>query len=157
MNRRIILKLFYSLIFAGLFNVNLVYAEHSHQHIKAMGIDVYLVVMPAEMIGGHPGDHPESLMHKENRIENKKQFHISVGVIEEKSGLRLGNLNVSARVISGDYQGPVKILENMQMGGKHSFGNYFVIPSSSAYQVEVKIQHKGRSDMLIVTFDQAQV
>jgi len=157
MNHHIILKLFYRIIFAGLISTNSVYAEHSHQHVKAMGIDVYLVVMPAEMISGHPEDHPESLMHRENRIENKNQFHISVGVIEAKSGFRLQNLDVSARVISGDYQGPVKIMENMQMGGKHSFGNYFMIPGSGAYQVEVKIQHKGQSDMLIVTFDQAQV
>jgi len=157
MNRRLFLNLFYSLLFVSLFKVSSVHAEHSHQHIKAMGIDVYLVVMPAEMISGHPKYHPESLMHRENRIENKNQFHITIGVIEAKSGLRLQNLDVSARVISGDYKGPVKTMENMQMGGEHSFGNYFIIPGLGAYQVEVKIQHRNKSDMLIVTFDQAQV
>jgi len=157
MNHRIVLKLFYSLAITSLFSMNSVLAEHSHQHVKAMGIDVYLVVMPAEMIGGHPKDHPESLMHKENIVENINQFHVSVGVIEEKSGMRIQNLSVSARVISSNYQGAYKTMQKMQMGGEISFGNYFIISGSGAYQVEVKIQHKNKTDALIVTFDQAQV
>jgi len=132
-------------------------AKHSHQHIKAMGLDVYLAVMPAEMIGGHQKDHPESQMHQENRLDTTAQFHISVGVIEEKSGYRVEDLLISARIITNNYRGPSKLLENMMMSGKHSYGNYFLIPGSGAYQVEVKIQHKNREDALIVTFEQVQV
>jgi len=157
MTHRTIFKLFYSLIFTCSLIASTVHAEHSHQHIKVMGNDVYLIVMPAEMIRGHQKDHPESLMHRENRVENRSQFHISVGIIEVKSGVRLKNLDVSARIISENHKGLYKIMENMQMSGQPSFGNYFIIPGSGAYQVEVKIQYRNKSDMIIVTFDQAQV
>jgi len=133
------------------------YADHSHQHIKAMGLDVYLIVMPAEMIGGHQKDHPESLMHRETRLDGKGQFHISVGVIEEKSGLRIQDLVISARIITKNYSGVNKRLENMMMGGERSYGNYFMISGSGAYRVEVTIRHAGQEDALIVTFEQAQV
>jgi len=132
-------------------------ADHSHQHIKSMGIDVYMMVMPAEIIGGYPKDHPETLMHRSERRVDGNQFHISIGVLEEKNGRRIQNLEVSARIIAKDYLGPVKKMGKMTMQGEPGFGNYFVTPDFGAYKVEVKIQHVNQSDALIVTFEQAQV
>lgn len=155
MNSNPALKFIFSLllfVFSGV-----VYADHSHQHIKAMGIGVYMMVMPAEIIGGYPKDHPQTLMHRAERQIDGHQFHISIGVLEEKSGQRIKNLDVSARIIAKDYLGPVKKMGKMMMQGEPGFGNYFVIPGFGAYKVEVKIQHINQSDALIVTFEQAQV
>jgi len=133
------------------------YAEHSHQHIKVMGIDVYLVVTPVELIRGYAKDHPKSLMHSQERNADGNQSHITIGVLEESSGRRIQNLEVSANIIAHNYTGPSKKMDKMTFQDEPSYGNYFVIPSTGTYQVKVTIKHTKQSDALIVTFEQAQV
>src|SRR3990172_6057248 len=63
------------------------------------GLTVYLGVLPAAMIQGHAPDHPEITMHG-GRPAGQHVYHVMVAVFEAKTGKRLADIGVSARVSS---------------------------------------------------------
>jgi len=133
------------------------HAEHSKLHINVMGLDIYLVVIPAEVLSTHSQTHINSDMHSQNKLDSGGQFHLAVSVIEAKSQRRLQDMELQARVVSKNSLGPKKLLEGMLMSGQLVYGNYFFIPGDEVYQVEVTIQHKSKRDALIVVFDRSRV
>ena len=84
-NIQVSVKKYSFILFTFLLLSNAVYADHSHQHIKVMGIDVYMMVMPAEIIGGYPKDHPETLMHQSERRVEGSQFHIRLVYLKKRT------------------------------------------------------------------------
>ena len=131
------------------------HAEHSKLHINVMGLDIYLVVIPAEVLNTHSQTHINSKMHSQNKMDSGGQFHLAVSVIEAKTQRRVQDMELKARIITEKNQGPKKLLEGMLMSGQLVYGNFFFIPGDDVYQVEVTIQHKSKRDALIVVFDRS--
>lgn len=126
-----------------------VYASHDDQYKEIDGYAIYLAVLPAEMLRGHPKEHPESTMHSEQRLEGKNQHHIMVSLFEAKTGTRIQGAIVKARVLGKDFNGLLKPLELMIMGGMQSYGNYFNVPRQGIYRIEIEIQPPGNKGKLI--------
>lgn len=118
-----------------------------HQRID--GIDVYLAVVPAELVGGHARDHQESRMHGERALQ---QSHLIVGLVAADSGQRIGDAAVQAEVrgATGTVRRP---LEPMLVGGARDYGNYFTLPGPAPYRIVLSIQLPGRTDTLQVEFE----
>jgi len=134
-----------------------VYASHPLQYQVVNGVAIYLTIMPAEILRGHPKEHPESDMHPQTRVEGTNQHHIMVSLFNEKNGERLQNHIINAKVSGINYESPVRKLELMVMGGIRSYGNFFSMPKHGTYQVDLEIQQAGESEVVKAVFQYASI
>ncbi len=139
-----------------IFSSNL-HASHPQQSQVVNDIAIYLAVMPAEMLRGHPKEHPESDMHSQARIEGENQHHIVVSLFNAKNGKRLQNVTINVKVTGINFNGPIRKLELMLMGGVQSYGNFFSMPLAGTYQVELEIQQEGKSETVKAVFQYASI
>lgn len=151
--RQLTLKISQLLLALSLITFTMVNASHSFQHQIIAGLEIYLAVMPAEMIRGHPIEHPESEMHSRTRTKEKTQHHILVSVFDAKTGDRINQAKVKARIISGQFTGPVRQLELMIMADTPSYGNFFHIPDNTSYRVELDIQRPNTKATIKAIFE----
>lgn len=146
-NRRLHVML---LVIAGAF-AQIACAADSGQHQVVDGISVYIGVLPAEMIQGHPKEHPESQMH--GGFPDDYRHHITVALFDEDTGQRITDAEVSLRLVGAGRAGPDKSLEAMTIGGSRTYGEYFRMPGAGPYRIEVTIRLPGRALPVKVIFD----
>ncbi len=104
------------------------------------GVAVYFGVMPAELVRGHPREHPESEMHGGVPVGEN---HIMVALFEDKTGKRITRAEVTATITGpGNFKAEKK-LEPMVIAGAASFGNYFTMPGPGPYRIAVRIRTPG--------------
>ncbi len=104
------------------------------------GVAVYFGVMPAELVRGHPREHPESEMHGGVPVGEN---HIMVALFEDKTGKRITRAEVTATITGpGNFKAEKK-LEPMIIAGAASFGNYFTMPGPGPYRIAVRIRTPG--------------
>jgi len=132
-------------------------ASHPQQYQVVSGIAIYLTIIPAEMLRGHPKEHPESEMHSQTRVEDSNQHHIMVSLFNAKTGERLKNTLVKAKISGVNYEGPVRSLELMVLGGVQSYGNFFNMPLTGTYQVDLEIQQSGKTNTIKAVFQYASL
>lgn len=102
------------------------------------GMAVYVGVLPAEMIEGHPADHPEVTMH--GGVPSRRHtYHVLVAIFDSVSGQRIADATVRARVSEFGLGGIVQILEPMQIEGTITFGGFFDFPSRARYVIHLDI------------------
>jgi hypothetical protein len=90
----------------------------------AHGIAVYLGVVPAAMIRGHPADHPERAMHG-GIPRGRDSHHVTVALFDAQSGRRIETAAVQAYVALRGSRGTTRQLETMRIADTVTFGNYF--------------------------------
>jgi hypothetical protein len=114
-------------------------AEHSPYHRVVQGVAIYLGVVPAEVVRGHPPEHSESQMHGGVPVG---ESHIVVALFDNKTGKRLTGAMIDARITATglDVQ---KTLEPMEIAGTVSYGNYFYLPGSGPYRIMLRIRLPG--------------
>jgi hypothetical protein len=125
-------------------------ASDTPYHRTVDGIAVYIGIVPAEMVRGHPPEHPEATMHGGVPVG---ESHLTVAVYDAKSGRRIRNATVAARVT--DDRGIVnvrKTLEPMLIADSPTFGGYFSMQSAGSYRIEIEIQVPGRTKAVMATF-----
>ena len=115
------------------------------------GLLVYLGVLPAEMIRGHPKEHPDSQMH--GGFPEDYRSHIMVALFDDDSGKRITAANVSARIIGVDVAGPERKLDAMTIEGKRTFGGYFRMPGTGPYRIEIRIRLPKMSNPVKAEFE----
>ncbi len=127
-------------------------ADNSY-HKVTDGVSVYLGIVPAELVRGHPREHPESEMH--GGVPTGEN-HIMVALFDDKTGERIVRAEVTARVSSGRASIMEKRLEPMTIAGSLTYGNYFYMSGSGPYQVELRIYAPGRSKPISMRFEWAR-
>lgn len=130
-------------------------ADHSAQHKVMDGVEIYVGIVPAEMVQGHPKEHPESEMHG-GIPAGKYRYHVVVALFDQASGKRITGAEVKARVVEPGYTGPQKRLESMLINGNVSYGNYFILGPAS-YSIEMQIRRPGAAGAILVDFESPQV
>ncbi|MDH5444963.1 MAG: hypothetical protein OEY52_05360, partial [Gammaproteobacteria bacterium] len=119
------LKWFVTIFTAALMlNILPVRAADNPLHRLVDGVDIYLGVIPAEMIKGHPRHHPEGTMH--GGIPAGTHYHVMVALFDAKTGKRIDNASITAS-IKGAAAESRKTLEPMLVSGARTFGNYFTM------------------------------
>ena len=129
------------------------FAVDSATHKVVQGVAIYLGVLPAEMILGHPKLHTEAEMHG-GVSAGMHQFHVAVSLFDAASGKRISGAKVSARVHEINLAGTQKKLEPMLISGTVSYGNYFNMPAThNPYRIRVLIELPGVAGVIEAQFD----
>jgi hypothetical protein len=115
------------------------------------GITVYLGVMPAAMIQGHPKGHPEQAMHG-GVPRGRYAYHVMAAMFDAESGERIENAKVEARVSSQVFTSAMRPLEPMQIAGTVTYGNYFTISANEPYQILISVSRDSQTAPVALEF-----
>lgn len=66
-------------------------------YLTSDGVAVYLGIVPAAVVRGHPSGHTEGAMHG-GAGSGRHQQHIVVAVFDAETGMRVENARVSVRI-----------------------------------------------------------
>lgn len=104
------------------------------------GVAIYFGVLPAELVRGHPREHPESEMHGGVPAGEN---HLVIALFNDKTGERITRAEVTATITGPDRFKVEKKLESMMVAGAVTFGNYFTMPGPGPYRIAVRIRTPG--------------
>ncbi len=113
------------------------------------GVAIYLGIMPAELVRGHPPAHPESGMHGGVPVGEN---HLTVALFDDKTGERITRAEVSATITGPDNFKAAKKLEPMIIAGSATYGNYFSMPGPGPYRIVLHIQAPGAGRSIEAVF-----
>lgn len=117
-------------------------AAETGQVARVNGIDVFYGVIPAEILRGHPADHAERKMHG-GVPRGSGQHHLIVSLFDIKTGQRIENAKVTARIGEPGLTPQNKDLEPMQFAGTVTYGNFFTMSGPGPYRIEVGVRRTG--------------
>lgn len=129
-------------------------ASDTAQYRIADGFSIYLGVLPAQMVAGHPPGHPEATMH-DGAPAGEHSYHLMIAVFEADSGARVSDLEATARVSALGLVGPRRTLEPMEIAGAITFGNYFELSGGGPYRIDVEFRRVGAAEPVQVRFQYA--
>jgi hypothetical protein len=119
----------------------------------ADGVAIYFGILPAELVRGHPQEHPEGQMHGGVPVGEN---HIMVALFEDKTGKRITRAEVTATITGpGNFKAEKK-LDPMIIAGAATFGNYFTMPGPGPYRIAVRIRTPGIGHDIEATFTWAR-
>lgn len=110
------------------------------------GVAIYLGLMPAEMVLGHPRQFPENEMHG-GIPQGKDRYHVVIALFDDATGKRIGGAQVIATVSESGSAGQRKALEPMSIHNTKTYGNWFILSGHGPYRVQLEIagiRGKGR-------------
>jgi len=113
------------------------------------GVAIYFGVMPAELVRGHPREHPESAMHGGVPVGEN---HIMVALFDDKTGERITTAEVTATITGPGSFRAEKKLETMVIAGSTTYGNYFSLLGPGPYRIAVRIRAPGVSHDIQTVF-----
>ena len=113
---------------------------------------IYLGLLPAPMILGHPPNHPEASMHGGPRA-GAGEYHVIVALFDAKDGERIIHANVSARVSEIGLAGEEKKLDPMEIAGTVTYGNYFKMGGAGPFHISLDIHGPGEADQISAVFE----
>ena len=111
-------------------------------YIVDHGIAIYFAVIPAEMIRGHPKQHPEAQMHG-GRPGRPHVHHVMVALFNAASSERIADAVATATVGEIGLAGEQKRLEPFTVADALTYGNYFELRPRTHYLVRVDINVPG--------------
>lgn len=117
------------------------------------GVAVYFGMMPAELVRGHPPEHPEGAMHGGVPVGEN---HLIVAVFDDKTGRRIADAQVTARITGDRGLDVQKRLEPMVIAGTVTYGSYFYMPGAGPYRIDVRIRVPGKAHELRAAFTWAR-
>jgi hypothetical protein len=121
------------------------------------GLAVYLGIVPAAVVRGHPSSHAESAMHG-GAGSGRRQQHIVVAVFDAATGARVENARVSARIAGlGDVGRQATELEPMTIANTVTYGAFVTLPANDRYEIAVDISVPGRATAVSVKFSSKHV
>ena len=106
------------------------------------GLAVYLGVLPAAMIQGHPVGHPETAMHG-GVPQGAYAYHIVAAVFDAKTGNRIENAAVEAQLSPLGLAGPTLQLEPMLIEGTITYGGYVRLNAPGPYRIRLRVTPEG--------------
>jgi hypothetical protein len=137
---------------ATLFLGSLALAQGDRLSKTVGGVTFYLGVISAEIVRGHPIEHPESTMHG-SPPKGSNSRHIVVALFDAKTGERITDAKVSARVEQLGLDADLKDLDPMQIAGTVSYGNFYAMPGKRIYRIRVIVKKKGASRPIEAEFE----
>jgi hypothetical protein len=115
------------------------------------GYAIYVGILPAQIVQGHPGEHPERKMH-DGAPPGRNQFHVMVALFDAASGARVEDAHVSAKVGEPGLAPVEKRLDSMPIAGAMSYGNYFPMPAPGPYRIDLRIDRPSAGRTVNASF-----
>ncbi len=138
-------------LLVSLVAVPAVSAATASEHRVVDGVSIYLGIVPAEIVRGHPRGHPESEMHGGPQA-GEHVFHLIIALFDEQTDKRISDARVSASVSEINHPGSQRTLEPMLIAGTIAYGNYFDLPGSGPYRIVVQIRRPGQPGVIEAEF-----
>lgn len=121
------------------------------------GLAVYLGIVAAAVVRGHPSSHAEGAMHGAAG-SGRHQQHIVVAVFDAETGMRVENARVSARIAGlGDVGRQATELEPMTIANTVTYGGFVTLPGNDRYEIVVDISVPGRARAVSVKFSSEHI
>ncbi|MBI3919412.1 MAG: hypothetical protein HY322_20655 [Betaproteobacteria bacterium] len=132
-------------------------ATAAEYYKSAGGMVIYMGVLPAAMVRGHPPEHPESALHGGTPAWGE-QYHVVVALFDRATGTRIHDVAIKATVFDTRQPGkrlpgPHKELESMLVAGAGSYGNYFNMPAPAPYRIELEIRRPDSTTPANTSFE----
>ena len=110
----------------------------------AGGVTVYLGVMPAAIVKGHPmrGGTPTG----------PHEYHVLAAVFDAATGARVSDATVTAYVSGLGLSGTGKKLEAMEIAGTTTYGGFFNLPGRDLYTVKLNVERPGSVQPVLMEF-----
>lgn len=116
-------------------------AERGYRQV-VNGVAIYFGIVPAELVRGHPPQHPEGQMHGGVPVGEN---HIMVALFNAQSGARLTEAEVHATIIGPSRYTAEKRLEPMVIAGSLTYGNDFYMTGPGPYRIVLRIRLPGET------------
>ena len=120
-------------------------AAEESRYKSAGGLTVYLGVMPAEIVKGHPAMHGGT-------PRGAHQYHVIVAIFEASSGARISDATVVAKVSGLGLSGPVTTLEPMRIADTTTYGTFVNLPGTDLYTIGLTLRRLGSLEPVVVEF-----
>jgi protein-S-isoprenylcysteine O-methyltransferase Ste14 len=121
-----------------------VWADDTPRHRLVDGVDIYIGVLPAEVMSKSTTD-----MH--DAIPYEHSFHLVVALFDEKSGNRITDADIVAS-LSGKTEIETKTLDRMPIVNAPSYGNIFMLPGLGKFTIELKVSLPGSDEIISTDF-----
>jgi len=132
---------------ACLIAIPVAYADDSQRHQRISGMDIYLGVMPSQLV---LSKYPE--MHTINN-PSRHIYHVLIALFDSKTGDRIKGATVIANVSPSAASATAnKKLEVMKTYGAISYGNFFNMNTPGQYRITVDIQHSRIAETAVANF-----
>ena len=118
-------------------------ADQSDTHKTVGGIEIFIGVMPAEVIRGRESA-AETHMHG-GVPTGSNLYHLVAALFDQGSGERITGAQVSAAVAEPGMAGQSKLLPPMTISDAVTFGNYFAMSDQRTNRIQLEIHMPGRS------------
>lgn len=128
------------------------FAAAGGQYKTVAGMSVYVGVLPAEMLLGHPKGHHEREMHG-GVPGGASRHHVVVALFETVSGRRIANAKVKVGVSSIGMATSWVRTEPMLINGMTTYGAYVTLPGPGPYKIQVEIKRPDADKAAGVEFD----
>jgi len=115
------------------------------------GVEIYLGVIPAQIVQGHPKEHPEAGMHGGVPPQSHRD-HVVVALFDAATGKRIENAQVTGSVMELGLSSKQKKLEPMRISDSVTYGNFFAMPNKNIYHIKVQIRLPGMKDVVEAQF-----
>jgi hypothetical protein len=137
-------------------SLNAAAAADSGSYKTADGLAVYLGVLPAAMVQGHPTDHAEEAMHG-GVPRGRHAFHVVAAVFDAANGARIDDATIEASVTAhadaaAHIAGVTRRLEPMVIAGTVTYGNYFTMRGDASYRIALTISRAKTAGPVNVEF-----
>ncbi|MGD9878520.1 MAG: hypothetical protein AB7U95_00140 [Reyranella sp.] len=118
------------------------------------GVAIYLGVMPAALVSGHPVQAGAAGAMHGGTPNPDAARHVVIALFDARTGARIQTARVRAAVARGrTVHDPDRDLEPMQIAGVITFGNFFPMPQSGDYRIRVEIVRPGAPRPIEAEFD----
>jgi hypothetical protein len=127
-------------------------AHVSNESKPAAGLTVELGIVPAETLRGRPEEDAVSKMHG-GVPSGKSMYHVMVAIFDAKTGQRVTDAQVRARVEEVGLTREEKVLEPMKVADAVTFGNFFRMAGQGTFRITVQIRRPGTTSATEVQFE----
>lgn len=133
------------------------FAQSDENYKVVEDVAAYLGVVPAEIVRGHPINHPEPGMHG-GPPAGSHPYHIVVALFDEPSGQRIEDAEVTAHVSGLGHVGGTRIaLEPMLIADVVTYGGFVTLPGTDRYTIDLVVSRPGQVATTKISFSYEHV
>ncbi|HVN36107.1 MAG TPA: c-type cytochrome [Casimicrobiaceae bacterium] len=114
------------------------------------GTAVYFGAIPADAIRRNAKEYPEKTYGVAPM--GPDQYYVTIAVYDARSGKRIPDADVRARISTASSAGPEKALEPVSTAELRTYGNYFAMGGSGPYEIAVHIRRPGAANTIEAKF-----
>jgi hypothetical protein len=81
------------------------------------------------------------------------EYHVVIALVDAKTGTRITNATVVARVAEVGLAGQEKTLQPMEIAGTETYGDYFEMAGNGPFHISVLIRLAGTSQDIKAEFE----